>query len=126
MHAAQRTAISPRRAGCSRTNGPSAAHLSCPRCGEVLLRHQDSRRLGEDAIAIYRKKHGLLSADQIRAIRERFDLTQADLARLLRLGANTVSRWESGRNVQSAAMDMLLRLIRDVPGSIRYLRDRAA
>ena len=105
---------------------PSAAHLSCPKCGEVLLRYQDSRRLGEDAIAIYRKKHGLLSADEIRAIRERFDLTQADLARLLRLGANTVSRWESGRNVQSAAMDMLLRLIRDVPGSIPYLRDRAA
>lgn len=105
---------------------PSAAHLSCPKCGEILLRYQDSKRLGEDAIAIYRKKHGLLSADEIRAIRQRFDLTQADLARLLRLGGNTVSRWESGRNVQSAAMDMLLRLIRDVPGSIPYLRDRAA
>ena len=105
---------------------PSAAHLRCPECGEILLRYQDSRRLGEDAIAIYRKKHGLLSADEIRGIRERFDLTQADLASLLRLGANTVSRWEAGRNVQSAAMDMLLRLIRDVPGSIPYLRDRAA
>ena len=105
---------------------PAAAHLSCPKCGESLLRYQDSRRLGEDAIAIYRKKHGLLSADEIRAIRDRFDLTQADLARLLRLGANSISRWESGRNVQSAAMDMLLRLIRDVPGSIPYLRDRTA
>ena len=105
---------------------PSATHLSCPRCGEVLLRFQDSKRLGEDAIAIYRKKHGLLSADEIRAIRERFALTQADLARLLRLGANTVSRWESGRNVQTAAMDMLLRLIRDLPGSIDYLRDQSA
>ncbi len=42
------------------------------------------------------------------------------------LGANTVSRWESGRNVQTAAMDMLLRLIRDLPGSIDYLRDHAA
>jgi hypothetical protein len=30
------------------------------------------------------------------------------------------------RNVQSAAMDMPLRLIRDVPTSIPYLRDRAA
>ena len=105
---------------------PSAAHLSCPRCGEVVLRFQDSRRLGEDAIAIYRRKHGLLSADEIRAIRERFALTQADLARLLRLGANTVSRWESGRNVQTGAMDMLLRLIRDLPGSIDYLRDQSA
>jgi len=105
---------------------PSAAHLYCPKCAEVVLRFQDSKRLGEDAIAIYRKKHGLLSADEIRAIRERFNLTQADLARLLRLGANTVSRWESGRNVQTAAMDMLLRLIRDLPGSVDYLRDHAA
>ena len=105
---------------------PSSLHLICPKCGETVLRFQDAKRLHEDAIAIYRKKHGLLSADQIRAIRERFNLTQADLARLLRLGANTVSRWESGRNVQTAAMDMLLRLIRDLPGSIEYLRDRAA
>ena len=105
---------------------PSAAHLHCPKCGEVVLRFQDSKRLGEDAIAIYRRKHGLLSADEIRAIRERFNLTQADLAHLLRLGANTVSRWESGRNVQTAAMDILLRMIRDLPGSIEYLRDHAA
>jgi len=105
---------------------PSAAHLRCPKCGEVVLRLQDSKRLGEDAIAIYRNKHGLLSADSIRAIRERFSLTQADLALLLRLGANTVSRWESGRNVQTAAMDILLRLIRDLPGSLDYLREHAA
>lgn len=104
----------------------SATHLSCPKCGEIVLRFQDAKRLGEDAIAIYRKKHGLLSADEIRGIRERFDLTQADLARMLRLGANTVSRWESGRNVQTGAMDILLRLIRDLPGSIDYLRDHAA
>jgi putative zinc finger/helix-turn-helix YgiT family protein len=104
----------------------SAVHLSCPKCEEIVLRFQDSKRLHEDAIAIYRQKHGLLSADEIRAIRERFGLTQADLARLLRLGANTVSRWESGRNVQTAAMDMLLRLMRDLPGSVDYLRDHAA
>jgi putative zinc finger/helix-turn-helix YgiT family protein len=105
---------------------PYAVHLNCPKCAEIVLRFQDSKRLHEDAIAIYRKKHGLLSADEIHAIRERFGLTQADLARLLRLGANTVSRWESGRNVQTAAMDMLLQLIRDLPGSIDYLWDRAA
>ena len=105
---------------------PSAVHLRCPKCGEVVLRFQDSKRLSEDAIAIYRRKHGLLSADAIRGIRERFDLTQADLAQLLRLGANTVSRWESGRNVQTAAMDILLRIIRDLPGSIEYLRSHAA
>jgi len=99
---------------------PSAVHLRRPKCDEVVLRFQDSKRLGEDAIAIYRRKHGLLSADQIRTIHDQFNLTQIELARLLRLGANTVSRWESGRNVQTAAMDILLRMIRDLPGSIEY------
>lgn len=102
----------------------SASHLKCPKCGEVVLRAHEARRLNEDAIESYRRKHGLLSAHEIRGIRERYDLNQADLARLLRLGANTVSRWESGRNVQIAAMDTLLRLIRDMPGSIDYLRPR--
>jgi putative zinc finger/helix-turn-helix YgiT family protein len=105
---------------------PSASHLKCPKCDEIVLRLQDAKRLHEDASELYRRKHGLLSANEIRAIRERFNLNQADLARLLRLGANTVSRWESGRNVQTAAMDVLLRLIRDLPGSIDYLRDHAA
>src|SRR5262245_52447561 len=72
---------------------PSAAHLRCPKCDEVVLRFGDARRLQEDAIAVYRKKHGLLSADEIRGIRERFGLTQNELAHLLHLGANTISRW---------------------------------
>jgi hypothetical protein len=35
------------------------------------------------------------------------------------------SRWESGSNVQIAAMGVLLRLVRDLPGSLAYLRKRA-
>ena len=92
----------------------------------MVLRFEDARRLSADAIAIYRRKHGLLSAEDIRAVRKRFGLTQRDLARLLRLGSNTISRWEAGRNVQTEAMDVLLRLLRDVPGSLDYLRDHAA
>ena len=83
-----------------------------PECAEVVLRLQDSKRLGEDAIALYRKEHGLLSADDIRALRERFDLNQADLARLLRLGANTSRAGSRAGTCRRAAMDMLLRLIR--------------
>jgi len=112
-------------------NGESVAvqfakHLRCPKCGEIVLRLRDAKRLQEDAVARYRSKNGLLSADEIRAVRERFELTQGELAKLLRLGGNTVSRWESGRNAQSGAMDVLLRLIRDLPGSIEYLRKHAA
>lgn len=104
---------------------PSALHLRCPKCNEVVLRFSDARRLQEDAIAGHRRKHGLLSADEIRALRERFVLTQGELARLLHLGANTISRWESGRNVQTESMELLLRLLRDLPGSFDYLRRHA-
>jgi putative zinc finger/helix-turn-helix YgiT family protein len=105
---------------------PSISHLKCPKCGEVILELRDASLLNDGAVAIYRERHGLLSADEIRAIREDLALTQADLARLLRLGANTISRWETGRHVQNGAMDILLRLIRDLPGSVEYLRKRAA
>jgi putative zinc finger/helix-turn-helix YgiT family protein len=105
---------------------PAVPHLRCPRCGEVVLRPEGDRRLHDGALRIHRARHRLLSPDEIRALRRRFGLTQAGLARLLRLGNNTVSRWEAGRNVQTAAMDVLLRLIRDLPGSLAYLRKRVA
>ena len=101
-------------------------HLVCPKCHEVVLRFYDARKLRHRALDGYRKTYGLLSADDIRSIRERFGLTQAELARLLRLGANTISRWEATRNVQTASMDMLLRMIRDLPGSLDYLRRNVA
>lgn len=105
---------------------PDIVHLRCPKCGETVLALDQIQALRLGAFQVYRRKHGLLSAGEIRSIREQHGLTQAELGRLLRLGANTVSRWEAGRNVQSAAMDVLLRLIRDLPGSLEYLRGHAA
>ncbi len=68
----------------------------------------------------------LLGPAEIRALRERLGLTQGQLAKLLMLGDNTISRWKADRNVQTAAYDVLLRLVRDIPATIRYLRRHAA
>ena len=100
--------------------------LKCHKCQEIILRLDESRKPREKAIELYRKKHNLLSGDEIRSLRERNQLTQAQFASLLKLGVNTLSRWESGRNVQNSAMDVLLRLIRDVPGTLAYLQGLAA
>ena len=105
---------------------PNTSHLRCPKCREIMLRADEARHLREAAAETYRRKYGLLSSDEIRSIRERHGLTQGELARTLRLGANTISRWEAGRNVQTAAMDALLRLVRDFPGSLDFLRKHAA
>lgn len=104
----------------------NALHLRCPRDGEVVLRLDDARHLRERGLELYREKYRLLSADEIRSIRERLQMTQGGLAKLLRLGGNTLSRWEAGRNVQTAAMDVLLRLIRELPDSVKFLREHVA
>jgi HTH-type transcriptional regulator/antitoxin MqsA len=105
---------------------PRCSYLLCPACGETVTDLEQTYDLLARGHALYRAKHHLLSPDEVHSIRERHGLTQAALARLLKLGANTISRWEAGRNVQSAAMDVLLRLIRDVPASLLYLRRHAA
>lgn len=105
---------------------PNVRHLRCTKCDDRVFSLSDARRLREDAIDLYRERYDLLTAGEIRALRRRLHLTQGELAGLLRLGASTISRWEAGRNVQTGAMDVLLRLLRDLPGSLAYLKRRAA
>lgn len=62
----------------------------------------------------YRIKKGLLTSDEIIAVRENYGLSQVDLARLLGWGEATVSRYES-KAIQDEAYDTMLRLIKDNP-----------
>ena len=62
----------------------------------------------------YRVKNGLLTSDEIVAIRESYGLSQVDLARLLGWGEATISRYES-KAIQDEAYDTMLRLIKDNP-----------
>jgi len=101
-------------------------HLRCPRCGETVLRADDARQLFQQAQEAYRRRHRLLAPHEIRDLREQLGLTPGRLARLLHLRGDAVLRWESARSVQSAAIDALLRVVRDVPGTVDYLRSRAA
>jgi putative zinc finger/helix-turn-helix YgiT family protein len=104
---------------------PHIAHLHCGKCGEDLLDLDAVDQLLDGARAAYRVRHGLLPGADIRALRDQLGLTQDELAALLHLGPNMVARWEVGRKVQSAATDLLLRLLRDLPGTLAYLRCRA-
>ncbi len=62
----------------------------------------------------YRMKHGLLTSDEIVALRVLYGLSQVDLARLMGWGEATISRYES-KAIQDEAYDIMLRLIRDNP-----------
>ena len=62
----------------------------------------------------YRVAHGLLTSDEIVKIREKYGLSQVDLANLLGWGEATISRYES-KAIQDEAYDNMLRIIKDNP-----------
>ena len=62
----------------------------------------------------YRVKHGLLTSDEIVAIRKKYGLSQVELARLLGWGEATISRYESNA-IQDDSYDKILRIIDENP-----------
>jgi putative zinc finger/helix-turn-helix YgiT family protein len=81
----------------------------CPMCGWVsvtLGQVDELRRLTADA---YRKRHGLLTSEEIRGIRQSMGKSQCGFARFLGVGEASVKRWESWQ-VQDKSNDELMRL----------------
>jgi DNA-binding transcriptional regulator YiaG len=68
------------------------------------------------------RRMGLMSADEIRELRGRLDLTQEEMSDLLQIGAKTYTRWESGRARVSRSMNVLLCALRDGRIDVNYLR----
>ena len=62
----------------------------------------------------YRKKHNLLTSDEIRNIREKYCLSQSDLALILGWGEVTITRYET-KEIQNENYDKILRRINDNP-----------
>lgn len=73
----------------------------------------------------YRVKMGLLTSDEIVAIRESYGLSQVDLAKLLGWGEATISRYES-KSIQDEAYDTMLRMVKDNPlQALEFLKKNA-
>lgn len=89
-----------------------------PDCREELS-GPEAARIRHEAIC---RALGLLTPAEIRAVREGLNLTQAEFARLTRLGEATISRWERGRLLQNPAMDRYLRLIARCDDNVRFLQ----
>ena len=90
----------------------------CASCGAVMLDDDAQERL-YDAL---RQAVGLLTPEQIRSAREPLGLTQVQMAEILKVGASTISRWETGGQIQERVMDLLLRGFFEVPEFRKYLQ----
>ena len=96
--------------------------LKCSQCGSQALTHAAS----DMATQALREAAGLLTPEAIRAGRTRLRLTQKELAKHLDLAESTLSRWETGAQIQQRCMDTLLRLFFDLPEVRQHLGVPAA
>ena len=64
----------------------------------------------------------MLTPEEIREGREKLGLTQKQFANLLGVGEATVSRWETGAQIQQRAMDRFLRACLASPAAVELLR----
>lgn len=93
----------------------------CRACGEGVLSADDiaaTTKARHDAIA---RAEELLPSDEIRRIRTKLGLTQADAGERFGGGINAFSRYERGETMQPRALDLLLRLLDKHPNQLKEL-----
>ncbi|MTI95924.1 MAG: DUF4065 domain-containing protein [Firmicutes bacterium] len=95
----------------------------CNRCNTPIFDEELDELTIQKVYDKYRKRHKLLSPKEIRAVRERYGLSQRGFATLLKWSPNTVARYETGALPDSAHMNTLI-LIRDNTDFVQrmYLR----
>ena len=82
----------------------------CAKCGEPLSPDEIAKENDLIVYDEYRRLEGLLTSDQIKAIREKRHLSQVGLAKLINCGEKNIARYETG-TIQDRAFDLLIRLV---------------
>lgn len=109
----------------SRSATVLAEGFRCDSCGEVYYTPDQMDAAMRSASDAIRSQEDLLASARIREIRQKFNLTQAQLEQLLTTGPKTVVRCERGTVFQNRAADQLLRLLDSVPGVFEHLAARS-
>ncbi len=95
----------------------------CDKCGEdVYDRELDSASLLK-AYDVYRSIHGLIGPTDIKAMREKYALTQRGLSNLLGMGEITIHRYESG-SIPDEVHNQLLIMVQSPGNMKRILKTR--
>ena len=89
----------------------------CASCGCSFHTPEQERFNKRQRMAFRKLAEGLLTGEQIRAIRERHGLTQKQAAEIFGGGPVAFAKYEAGDVAQSQAMDRLLRVFDQLPAA---------
>ncbi|MBT1279776.1 type II toxin-antitoxin system MqsA family antitoxin [Thermoanaerobacter sp. CM-CNRG TB177] len=82
----------------------------CSVCGEELFDEELEEENIQRVYDIYRKKHGILSPEEIKGIRESYGLSQRAFAKLLGIGEASIARYETGALPEKSLSNMIMLL----------------
>lgn len=99
--------------------------LVCNLCNYEGLTRDTSSRIEKELTDFRRSVTGLLTSDQMKAIREGLGLNKKEMAVLLALNEKTVGRYESGKITQSDQIDRLYRIYKKYPSIARQMSEQS-
>ena len=82
----------------------------CPHCGEPLFLYEAERINEVRCFDEYKRKKGLLTSEEMINIRNKYGLSQTDLAKAIMVGKKNIARYETGK-IQDKSIDLLIRLL---------------
>lgn len=91
--------------------------LICPKCNKSIYYEEYDNETINKAYNAYRKKHNLLTPEEIKDIRTSYGLGQNEFSNMLGWGEKTICRYESGA-IQDNVHNDLLRFIKE-PGGMK-------
>ena len=97
---------------------PKFSVPQCTNCGELSIDHEADRQIS----AAFCQEAGLLTPEQILEGREKLGLSQQEMADWFGIAVSTLSRWETGAQIQQRIMNDHLRAFFDVPEFRDYLK----
>lgn len=84
----------------------------CDACGSEIAGDEESRANKRAVLAFRKSVDGLLTGTEIRALREKYAITQDQAARLFGGGPKAFSKYEADDVAHAESMNNLLRLVR--------------
>ncbi len=100
-------------------------HSVCRQCGDIVIFSEQIKRNDCVVRDAWRKIDGLLTAQEIVALRNKLGLTQQDAAKIFGGGPNAFSKYERSEVIQSVAMDKLMRAALAIPDMFIWLKQQA-
>jgi putative zinc finger/helix-turn-helix YgiT family protein len=94
----------------------------CSNCGAISIDAEAEKQISD----AFHKQAGLLTPDEILLGRESLGLTQKEMSDLLGIADATLSRWETGVQVQQRSFDKFLRAFFASPALRKYFQSLQA